>query len=114
METNDRAFDFDLLAASIRADAADLAGFMEALAAKLTGALPGAVQIEREGGLFRRDHAVKAMRVNLDDRVYSLVRSGGGIESRVSHSVRGVTLKNDILALDAWIEARIAAVEGTK
>src|SRR3954469_2875366 len=44
--------DLDLLAASLRADATDTAAFLEALAARLEGALPGQVEVQRKGGLF--------------------------------------------------------------
>ena len=40
---------FELVAASLRADATDLAAFVEALAVKLEGALPGSVRVERRG-----------------------------------------------------------------
>ena len=36
---------FELVAASLRADATDLAAFVEALAVKLEGALPGSVRV---------------------------------------------------------------------
>ena len=45
--------DFETVAASLRADAADLPSFIEALAVKLEGALPGRVGtavIPSEGG----------------------------------------------------------------
>ena len=45
---------FDMVAAGLRADAADLDAFVEALAVKLEGALPGRVTIARQGGLFSR------------------------------------------------------------
>jgi len=48
---------FDMVAAGLRADAADLDAFVEALAVKLEGALPGRVAIARHGGLFSRSKA---------------------------------------------------------
>ena len=53
LEPSGPASNFDLLAASLRADAADLKTFMEVLATKLSDALPNMVRVEREGGLFR-------------------------------------------------------------
>jgi hypothetical protein len=48
------ALSFDLLAASMRADAADLHTFLEVLAAKLESALPGRVTVRRRAGLLLR------------------------------------------------------------
>jgi len=99
----DPAMGFELVAASIRADASDLKTFMDALAVKLEQALPGMVLVERDGGLFRKERKVKAIRVQLEDRMYELSRAGLQVEAKVSHQVRGITLKNEVLRLEAWI-----------
>jgi hypothetical protein len=100
----DDAHGFDLLAASLRADARDLELFLEVLAAKLTEALPAAVAVEREGGLLAR-RRVKRVAVELDEHRYELARAPGGVAGRHSHQVRGITLKTEQLALDDWITA---------
>ena len=92
-----------MLAASIRADAKDLSSFMDALAVKLESALPGMVRVEREGGLFKKERRVKAIRVQIEDKLFEVYRSAAGLEARFSHQVRGITLKNELLHLDAWI-----------
>jgi hypothetical protein len=99
----DEGLGFDLLAASIRADANDLKTFMDALAAKLNDALPGMVYVEREGGLFKKEHPVKAIRIQLEDRLFDLSKAGAGLQAQLSHTVRGVTLKHEMVHLDAWI-----------
>jgi hypothetical protein len=102
--SGDPALDFDMLSAAIRADAADLKTFMEALAVKLGEALPGHVAVEREGGLFQKEHRVRKVSVDLDDRHYELERLNTGVEARTAHQVRGIRLKTDVVGLDAWIE----------
>ena len=99
------ASNFDLLAASLRADAADLRTFLEVLATKLSEALPSMVHVEREGGVFKKEHRVQAIRVQIEDRGYEIRREGGGLEARLNHQVRGITLKNQVVRLDQWIEA---------
>ena len=99
-----REMEFDLVAASLRADARDLGSFLEALAVKLGEALPGAVEVERAGGLFKRSHAVRRLRVALGDRVYVVEKTPAGVRCEVAHSVRGITVKSESLPLDAWIE----------
>jgi hypothetical protein len=99
----DPAMGFELVAASIRADASDLKTFLDVLATKLERALPGMVYVEREGGLFKKERKVKVIRVQIDDRLYELARSGTRVEARLSHQVRGITLKTEVLNLDAWI-----------
>jgi hypothetical protein len=97
--------EFDLFAASLRADASDAAAFLEALATKLGGALPQRTQIERGGGLFSRAHPVRRIAVRLGEWEYALVAEpGGSLDSSRTHAVRGITLKSEPLALDQWIE----------
>ncbi|MGH7861632.1 MAG: hypothetical protein ACRENM_02960 [Candidatus Dormibacteraceae bacterium] len=97
--------DFDLVAASIRADARDLDTFMEVMATKLEQALPGGVVVEREGGLFKRVHPVRKLQIGFDDWIYELEREPAGLRSAVAHSVRGITVKSETIELDSWIEA---------
>ncbi len=97
--------EFELLAASLRADAGDATAFLEALATKLGGALPQRTQIERGGGLFSHAHPVRRITVRLGEWEYALVAepSGSLLPSR-THAVRGITLKSEPLDLDQWIE----------
>ncbi len=96
---------FELLAASLRADAGDTRAFLEALAAKLGGALPERVRVERGGGLFSHDHPVRRLAVTLGEWEYAVAAAAGGLDAARTHLVRGVTLKSEALGLDEWIEA---------
>ena len=101
---DDPELGFDRVAASLRADARDLEVFLEVLAAKLAGALPSGVGVEHEGGLLSKKR-VKRVQVQLGEHRYELARAHGGLEGRHSHSVRGITLKTEVLAIEDWIAA---------
>jgi hypothetical protein len=101
----DDAPDLDLLAASLRADASDTAAFLEALAARLQGALPGQVEVERKGGLFGGGKRVRRIAVRLGDSHYELEGDHGALVARRRSVVRGIALKSEELGVDAWIEA---------
>src|SRR4051794_17066360 len=73
--------DLDLLAASLRADATDTAAFLEALAARLQGALPGQVDVQRKGSLFGGKR-VRRIEVRLGDTHYEIEGDGGGPRPR--------------------------------
>lgn len=94
---------FELLAASLRADTADLPAFLEALAVKLADALPGMVTIKRSGGLFAKFKPVRQIDVSLDDRRYTATVRGPVIDTFVAHEVRGVRLSGDAVQLDVWL-----------
>jgi len=95
---------FDLLAASIRADAADLGLFLDILATKLEGALPDMVDVRREGGLFRRSRPVQSLTVGIGDHRYELHRHGHRLHASVALRARGITLRTDEKPLDEWID----------
>ena len=95
--------DFDLVAASLRADASDTRSLTEALAAKLEGALPQQTRVERRSkGFLSRTKEVRRVEVDCGD--YRYVLEPGRPATR-AHEVRGIVLKNESLGLDAWIDA---------
>lgn len=100
--------DIDLVAASLRADASDLDVYVEVLARKLEQAFPGRCAVRRSG--LRRNGAVRTITVDLGDDRYELEHHDGSVTARHSSVVRGITLKNEQLGLDQWIDALAADV----
>jgi len=97
------AADFELLAASLRADARDLDAFLEALATKLAASLPESTNVEREG--FRGRGDVKSISVELGNHRYGLERTSATVTCLRANAVRGIVLKNEELDLDEWIDS---------
>jgi hypothetical protein len=98
---------FDLVAASLRADTTDLVAFVEALAVKLEGALPGDVTVTRKGGglLSRGTKRVQRISVGMDEGRYDLEWAGQQIQTSRCNEVRGIVIKSERLGLDEWIDA---------
>lgn len=95
---------FDLVAASLRADASDLRAFAEALAIKLEGALPGHTRVERRGGLLSRGKPVRSIAVTFGELCYRLEVDGGQLGPCRQKAVRGIVLHTEDLPLDDWID----------
>ena len=93
---------FELLAASLRADARDVDVFFDALATKLGAAFPDSTRVERDG--FRGRGRVKEVSVELGEQRYTIQRAPTGAKATRAKSVRGIVLKNEELSLDEWIE----------
>jgi len=96
--------DFDLVAASLRADAGDVRAYVEALATKLLGALPGRVTVDRKGPLFGGAKKVRRIAVQLGDDQLELEHDAGHVTCRRRTVVRGIALKSDEIPLSAWID----------
>ena len=96
---------FDLLAASLRADAVDLKAFVEALAVKLSASFPSHVRVERKGGLLRGKQRVARVAVRLGENEYELSSDDGGVSCSRRVMVRGIALRTEQLAIEQWIDA---------
>jgi hypothetical protein len=98
---------FDLVAASLRSDAADSRGLAEALAVRLESALPTQTRVKRRSKRFLSgEKVVRQIEVDAGENRYTLaVDDRGTLDARRSAAVRGIVLKNDPLPLDAWIDA---------
>jgi hypothetical protein len=94
---------FELLAASLRADARDFNAFLEALATKLSASLPESTNVEREG--FRGRGRVKSISIDLGKHRYGLERNSPGVTCVRASAVRGIVLKNEEVSLDDWIDS---------
>ena len=95
--------DVDVLAASLRADGADVDRFFEVLVVKLADALPDQVEVQR-AGLFGRAK-VRAVLVTLGDARYEAERTGRVVSCQRRTVVRGIALKSEALPVPAWIDA---------
>ena len=102
------AADFDLVAASLRADADDLRVFVEALSRKLEQLFPGRCRVQR-AGLFGKG-SVRQVSVEVGDSRHELSHDDGTVSARRSSVVRGITLKTEQLVLDEWIDSLAAQV----
>ena len=98
--------DFDLDAAGLRADGAEVGSALEVLAVKLEGALPQACRVERRAKrLFSKEKVVEAIDVRLGGTRYALRVSGADVTATREVEVRGVVIRREPLGLDAWFDA---------
>ena len=98
---------FDLAAAGLRGDGADLATSVEVLASKLEQALPGRARVERrgEGLLGRGRKRFRRMHVEMGENRYELELAEGRVEGFREKQVGGIAIKRETLDADAWIAA---------
>lgn len=105
MATDGAPVDIDLVASSLRADAGDLAAYVEGLAAKLEDVLPGHVRVERRRSGLRGPKAVRRIAIDSGDRRLELLSHRGSLETRCARLSGGIVLKSEVLDTDAWLAA---------
>jgi hypothetical protein len=98
---------FDLAAAGLRGDGAELAISVEVLAAKLEQALPGVARVERRGGglLGRGEKRVRRVEVELGACCYQLTVDGARVEGFRERQSGGIAIKREPLDPNEWIAA---------
>ncbi len=91
----------DLLAASFRADAQDSETLLEALAVKLTGALPGVAAVQRGG--WRGKGPVQSLTVVLGDRRLTIANVNRQLAARIDTVAAGIAIKHVECSVDEWL-----------
>jgi len=87
---------FDLLAASLRADHRDVRGFLDALATKLEGALPGYCEVDRGWRGVR-------VTVRLGNRRFLLHRRRREVVAEVEATIHDMRRTREEVTLDRWL-----------
>jgi hypothetical protein len=97
--------DLDTVTASLHLDAADISVFFQVFAAKLQATVPGMVQVQREGGLFKKEHPIRKIAVRAAEDVFEAELNRGSLTCRRLHAVRGIVLRSEELTFEAWRSA---------
>ncbi len=97
--------DFDLSAAGLRADGADLASAVEVLAAKLEDALGKHTQVQRKRKLLGKPGPVSEISVRIGECRYSLCPSSSGANASRLREVGGIAIKRETMSIDDWLAA---------
>ncbi len=103
---------FDLPAAALRADQAELGTSVEVLATTLEQSLPRIASVERRkvGGFRSKRKEVRRIAVALGDEQYELRSTEHGLQCTRHKVVRGITLSHQELSTADWLAELIAGV----
>jgi hypothetical protein len=105
--------DFDLSAASMRADGAELASAVEVLAVKLEDALPGRTRVRRRARRpLSRDRRVSDIEVNLAS-CFRLEYEDHRVVCSRQKIVGGIAIKRDQLELAEWLAALVEELDAS-
>ena len=95
---------FDLDGAMLRRSETELRAFMEALAVRLEGAMPGRVEVQRKrDGLFSQTAHVAKIAVKGERAVYELTRDRTGLVATRNKLVRGVSISSSSIPPRDWL-----------
>jgi hypothetical protein len=106
---DNRAVDPGQLVASLRAEAHNLDQLFESLAARFASDLRELTRVETSGG-FLSAKRVLAFEVAFPNQLFRMKRGNGRIVAETSEVVRGIALKTELVAADAWLRALCEAL----
>jgi hypothetical protein len=95
--------DVDVLAASLRADSADAEEYVEVLAGKLTGALPGRVQVQRRRAGLLGPKRIQRVVISLTDCRPEVEVADGAVQAVWTQTSGGIALKHERIDFDDWL-----------
>jgi hypothetical protein len=104
-----RAIDPGRLVASLRAETHSLDQLFESLADRFAGELPDLTRVETSGG-FLSSKRVEVVEITFPDHLFRMKRGNGRIVSERAEIVRGIALKTELVATDAWLRALCEAL----
>ncbi len=106
---------FDMVAAALRADSADVTTYARVLTESLADALPaGCVEVERERTMADRMRGrpgeVRRVTTRFGEQVLTLGVARGEPVAEICHEVRGVVLSRQQVPLHEWAQALARAL----
>ena len=106
--------DFDMSAAAWRSNSNNQKTYLEALAVRLSNALPGAVKITRSMNIFVKNRVIKKIIVTLGDQEFVLqYHARNGMQTTIGSRVRNITLKTDQVDFPKWLALLNSAISAT-
>jgi hypothetical protein len=97
----------DNVAASLHLDASDIRVYFQVFCSKLLNSVPGMCEVQREGGLFKKEHPIRKITVRVADDVFEAELTRGSVACRHSHAVRGIVLRSEDLGFAPWRDALV-------
>lgn len=104
--------EFDLSTAWYRKAQGDLRAFLEGLATRMEGAIPGHVTVQRKpDGLFSSTSHVVKVAIDTGANIYVVALERNHLTALRAKSVRGVTLKTETLDFPDWLNSLNADIQ---
>ena len=100
----DEAFDFDMAAATLQANASDVHILLKLLVKQLAEVLGPRLTYERGGGRLRRSDEVRSVELALGDDVLRAEIDGPSLRCTIGHSSGGIRIRSEQVTMDVWLK----------
>lgn len=107
----DDAFDLELATTSLLGDGKDIKMMLKVLAGQLSGPLGDRLQVERQGGLFRKSDEIKSLTASVGNDEFEAFLKGSSVECRVGRSSGGIRIRSEEVGMDDWLRRLLQALQ---
>ncbi|SRR5579863_401448 len=107
----DEAFDFDMAAASLQSNSADVHIMLKLLVRQLADVLGKRLRFERAGGRLRKSDDIKSVEMTMGDDVLRAEVDGATVRCSVGHSSGGIRIRSENVSMDEWLKRLLRALK---
>jgi len=107
----DEAFDFDMAAASLQSNTADVHMMLKLLVNQLRDVLGKRLTVERAGSLLRKSDEIKAVELSMGDDVLRAEVEGASVRCTIGHSSGGIRIRSEQVSMDEWLKRLLKALQ---
>lgn len=97
--------------AALLGDNKDVRVLLKLLARQLSGTLGDRLEVEHQGGLFRKSEEIKSLRISVGDADFAAQVSGASVETSVGHSSGGIRIRSERIGMDEWLHRLLSALQ---
>ena len=103
--------DLELATTAILADNHDVRLLLKMLAGQLASTLGPRVEIEREGGVFKKSDEVKALKVTIGSDEFAAEVRKGVVGTTIGHQSGGIRIRTETVTTEKWLSRLLAALQ---
>jgi hypothetical protein len=105
------SFDLELAAAQLRADSSDVGILLKVLVDQLSDALGPRLQVQRDGGRFRKSDEIRSLRITMEDDQFDAEVDGTTLRCTIGHSSGGIRIRSERVDMDSWLSRLLTVLK---
>ena len=105
------AFDFDMAAATLQANASDVPMMLRLLVKQLGDVLGKRLTVEKAGGFLRRSDDIKAVELAMGDDVLRAEVEGSAVRCSIGHSSGGIRIRSEQVGMGEWLKRLLQSLQ---
>ena len=104
--------DLELATTAILADTHDVRFLLKMLADQLSSTLGPRVEVQREGGLFKKSDEIRTLRVTVGSDEFAADVHKGAVTTSIGHQSGGIRIRTEKVSTEQWLNRLLTSLQG--